>query len=146
MAGLAGLRIGYGFGDAELLAALHRVREPFNTTSVAQAAALAALSDDEHVSRVRELAWKERTFLFAELCARPFVTARPSIANFLLVDVPVPFAPLEAEFTRRGVIVRPMGGWGFPNSFRVSAGTREENEKFLFALDQIASAGLLGPT
>lgn len=145
MSGLAGLRIGYGFGDPELLAAIHRVREPFNTTSVAQAAALAALTDTEHVNRVRELVWKERSFLFAELARRPFVTAHPSIANFLLVDVAVPFAPLESEFTRRGVIVRPMGGWGFPSSFRVSAGTREENEKFLFALDQIAAAGLLGP-
>jgi histidinol-phosphate aminotransferase len=145
MAGLAGLRIGYGFGDPELLAALHRIREPFNTTSVAQAAALAALADDDHVNRVRELSWKERSYLFAELSARPFVSAHPSIANFLLVDVAVPFAPLEAEFTRRGVIVRPMGGWGFPRSFRVSAGTREENEKFLFVLDQVAAAGLLGP-
>ncbi|MEI8335226.1 MAG: aminotransferase class I/II-fold pyridoxal phosphate-dependent enzyme, partial [Chloroflexota bacterium] len=145
MAGLAGLRIGYGFGPAEILASLHRIREPFNTTSVGQAAAFAALSDHEHVDRVRELVWKEREFLFAELTRRDFVKAWPSIGNFLLVDVPVPFAPLETEFARRGVIVRPMGGWGFPLSFRVSVGAREENERFLFALDAIAGAGLLEP-
>ena len=145
MAGLAGLRIGYGFGPPEILAALHRIREPFNTTSVAQAAAVAALSDHEHVNRVRELVWKERAFLYSELTGRDFVTAWPSIANFLLVDVPVPFAPLESEFARRGVIVRPMGGWGFPRSFRVSVGRREENEQFLSALDAIAKAGLLAP-
>jgi len=97
------------------------------------------------VDRVRELVWKEREFLFAELTRRDFVKAWPSIGNFLLVDVPVPFAPLETEFARRGVIVRPMGGWGFPRSFRVSVGRREENEQFLVALDAIAGAGLLEP-
>lgn len=143
MAGLAGLRIGYAFSCEEVIGNLNRLREPFNTTSVAQAAATAALGDDEHVSRVRELTFRERSFLFAELSRRSAVRARPSIANFFLVDIEVPFGPLEPEFSRRGVILRPMGGWGFPNSFRVSVGSREENEKFLRVLDEVVASGLL---
>ena len=69
----------------------------------------------------------------------------PSVANFLLVETPVPFAPLEPEFARRGVILRPMGSWGFPRAFRVSVGTHAENVRFLGALDEVRAAGLLRP-
>jgi histidinol-phosphate aminotransferase len=142
IAGLAGLRIGYGFSLTDIAQAMHKVREPFNTSSVAQAAALAALQDVEHIRRVRDLVLEERGFLERELSARS-LPPRPSIANFLLVDVSRPFAPLDSEFARRGVIVRPMGGWGFPNAFRLSVGTRAENLRFLEALDAIQAAGLL---
>jgi histidinol-phosphate aminotransferase len=140
--GLAGLRIGYGFAAADVAAALEKVREPFNTTSVAQAAAIAALSDDEHRWKTRALVVEERAFLFRELLLRG-LSPWPSVANFLLVETPVPFAPLEPEFARRGVILRPMGGWGFPRGFRVSVGTHAENLRFLGALDEIRAAGLL---
>ncbi len=142
--GLAGLGIGYGFASEDVAQALEKVREPFNTTSVAQAAATAALFDDEHKWRTRALVVEEREFLFRELIVRG-LNPWPSIANFLLVEVPVPFAPLEAEFARRGVIVRPMAGWGFPRAFRVSVGIHEENRRFLGALDEIGRLGLLDP-
>jgi histidinol-phosphate aminotransferase len=142
--GLAGLRIGYGFAPVDVAEALEKVREPFNTTSVAQAAAIASLSDDEHRFRTRALVLEERAFLFRELLLRG-LSPWPSVANFLLVETPVPFGPLEAEFARRGVILRPMGGWGFPSAFRVSVGTHPENVRFLSALDEIRAAGLLGP-
>ncbi len=142
--GLAGLRIGYGFAPLEVVAAMNKVREPFNTTSVAQAAALAALDDAEHAERTRALVRTERAFLLAELARRP-VTAHPSLGNFLLVDLPVPYAPVDPEFARRGVILRPMAGWGFPRSFRLSVGTRDENVRFLGALDDVIGAGLLRP-
>ncbi len=142
IAGLAGLRIGYGFGPEEVLASMHKVREPFNANLIAQAAALAALDDEEHRRRVRDLVVGERGRVFAELLRRK-VKVHPSIGNFLLVEVGRPFAPLEPEFARRGVIVRPMAGWGYPDGFRVSIGTREENDRFLAVLDELALLGLL---
>ncbi len=142
--GLAGLRIGYGFASEDVAAALEKVREPFNTTSVAQAAAMAALFDDEHKFRTRALVVEERDFLFRELLLRG-LNPWPSVANFLLVEIPVPFVPLEPEFARRGVILRPMAGWGFPRAFRVSVGTHFENRLFLSALDEIGRSGLFDP-
>lgn len=142
--GLAGLRIGYGFAPEDVAEALEKVREPFNTTSVAQAAAIASLSDDEHRFRTRALVLEERAFLFRELLLRG-LSPWPSVANFLLVPTPVLFAPLEPEFARRGVIVRPMAGWGFASAFRVSVGTHPENLRFLATLDEIVAAGLLRP-
>jgi histidinol-phosphate aminotransferase len=142
ISGLAGLRIGYGFASPDVAAALEKVREPFNTSLVAQAAALAALDDDEHRFRTRALVVEERDFLFRELIVRG-LGPWPSVANFLLVEVPVPFAPLEPAFARRGIILRPMDGWGFPNAFRVSVGTHGENLRFLAALDDVRSEGLL---
>jgi histidinol-phosphate aminotransferase len=144
ISGLAGLRIGYCFAPEDVTGALHKVREPFNTTSVAQAAALAALDDDDHRQRVRAHVVEERSFLAGELTKRGF-PPRPSIGNFLLVEVGRPFAPLEPELARRGVIVRPMGGWGFPNAFRLSVGMRAENQRFLAALDELIAAALLAP-
>ena len=142
IAGLAGLRIGYGFTLEEIAQTINKVREPFNTSSVAQAAALAALDDDEHRQAVRELVRDERAFLERELSSRG-LPPRPSIANFFLIETPVPFDPLEPEFARRGVILRPMMGWGFPNAFRLSIGTRAENLSFLSALDEVRELGLL---
>lgn len=140
--GLAGLRIGYGFAPVEVAATLQKVREPFNTSVVAQAAALAALDDTEHMENTRALVLKERAWLVSELAARG-LPPHPSVANFLLVPLPRPFAPLEGEFERRGVILRPMAGWGFPNAFRLSVGTHAENVRFLAALDEVREAGLL---
>ncbi|HMM34250.1 MAG TPA: histidinol-phosphate transaminase [Thermoanaerobaculia bacterium] len=141
--GLAGFRIGYGFTTPEIAAAIHKVREPFNTTAVAQVAAIAALDDDEHCERTVSLVRTERAFLATELARRQAVV-NPSLGNFLLVELPVPFGPLEPEFARRGVILRPMGGWGFPLAFRVSVGTHEENLRFLAAFDDLLAAGKLG--
>lgn len=143
IAGLAGLRIGYGFGPVDVLSAMHKVREPFNANLVAQAAAAAALDDAEHRTRVRDLVVAERARLFSALSDRR-LRVHPSIGNFLLVEVDGEFAPLEPEFARRGVIVRPMAGWGYPRGFRVSVGTREENDRFLAVLDELRAQGLIG--
>ncbi len=137
ISGLAGLRIGYGFGPADVVAAINKVREPFNANLVAQAAALAALGDDAHRSRSRDLVVRERDFLFRELSRRVPVRVHPSIGNFLLVDLPPLAEPLDTGFGRRGVIIRPMAGWGFPGSLRVSVGNHAENVKFLEVLDEL---------
>ena len=141
--GLAGLRVGYAFASPEIAAAMNKVREPFNTTGIGQAAALAALDDAGHRERTKALVRQERPFLAAELARRGAVV-NPSLGNFLLVELPIPFGPLEPEFARRGVILRPMGGWGFPLAFRVSVGTHAENLRFLQAFDELLAAGRLG--
>ncbi|MGA8221185.1 MAG: histidinol-phosphate transaminase [Candidatus Acidiferrales bacterium] len=140
--GLAGLRIGYGIGPAELLNEMNKIRGPFNTSGVAQAGALAALDDVEHVRRSVE---SNRAGL-AQLSAgfkKLGLHFIPSHANFVLVNFGFDADPLSAELLKRGVIVRPMRWMGFPESIRVSVGTHAENEKFLHALAEVQS--IAGP-
>lgn len=141
--GLAGLRIGYAFASPDVAVAMNKVREPFNTTGPAQAAALAALDDVEHCERTRTLVRAERLLLARELASRGAVV-HPSLGNFLLVELPVPYGPVDPEFARRGVILRPMASWGFPLCFRLSIGTHEENARFLAVFDELLAAGRLG--
>ena len=137
--GLAGIRMGYGIGPADLLVELNKLRTPFNTSSVAQAAALAALDDAEHVRRSVEANRAGLRQLADGLTALgvPFV---PSVTNFLLVELGEDTKPLSDELLRRGVIVRPMAWMGFPNAIRVSVGTAEENRLFLSALAAVRAA------
>ena len=130
--GLASLRVGYGYGSAEVCALLNRVRQPFNVNAIAQAAAVAALDDREFADKTaREnragLAQLERGF--GEL-GLEFV---PSVANFLLVQVGNGWRVFEA-LQRRGVIVRPVKSYGMPAWVRVTVGTREQNERLLAEL------------
>jgi histidinol-phosphate aminotransferase len=130
--GLAGLRIGYGIGNAEFVAALEKIRQPFNLNLLAQTAALAALDDVEHVRKTRVnnfagLDFFERAFRELKL---EFV---PSFANFILVHVGDGQRVFEAMQTQ-GVIVRPMGGYQLPEWIRISIGTPPENERCLGAL------------
>ncbi len=130
--GLAGLRIGYGVSAPEVIDVLNRVRQPFNVNSLAQVAALAALDDEEHVRRVRETVWEGRAYLQREL-DRLGLEYAPSWANFLLVKIG---AGGYERLLRKGVIVRPMEGYGFPGYARVTIGTAEENKRFIGALEE----------
>ncbi|MEP0772751.1 MAG: histidinol-phosphate transaminase [Acidobacteriota bacterium] len=134
--GLAGIRIGYGVAAPEVIATLNRVRSPFNTSSLAQAGALAALDDDEWARRSREHNLQELAFLAAEL-ARRGVRFTPSVTNFILIEFERDVRELFVEFQKMGVIIRPVGGPGLAGCARVSVGLREENEKFLHALDHL---------
>ena len=134
--GLAGLRIGYGTGPAELLAAMNKVRSPFNTSSIAQVAAMAALDDAEHVRRSVESNRAGLEQLSTGLAAMG-ISFVPSVTNFVLVDVGSDAAAVADELMKLGVIVRPMRWMGFPNAIRVTVGTHAENEKFLAALAQV---------
>ncbi len=130
--GLAGLRIGYGIASEECVALLNRVRQPFNANAMAQAAALAALEDHEHVERTRNLVrdglgFFERSFSDLNLS---FV---PSVANFILVDVSNGRKVFEA-MQKDGVIVRPMDVYGLPSYIRITVGTSEENTQCVKAL------------
>jgi histidinol-phosphate aminotransferase len=136
--GLAGLRIGHGIGRRELINYLNRIRSPFNTSAIAQAAALAALDDEEHIRRSVESNNRGLKFL-AERFTQMGVEFVPSVANFILVDVGCDGDEFFERLKREGVIVRPMAFMGFPTAIRVTVGTQEENERFLKAFEQVRS-------
>jgi len=130
--GLAGLRIGYGIGDAELVSTLEKVRQPFNANLLAQVAALAALDDEEHVGRTRANNFAGLDF-FAKALRQLKLEYVPSHANFVLVKVGDGQKVFNA-MQKLGVITRPMGGYHLPEWIRISIGTRAENERCLDAL------------
>ncbi len=137
--GLAGLRIGYAIGRAGLLAAMNKLRTPFNTSGVSQAAALAALDDAEHVARCLAANATERSRLFDELSKLGLRAVR-SHSNFIFIDVGPGASGLYDELLREGVIVRPLAWMGFPYAVRISVGTREENDKLLAAMSHCLHA------
>jgi histidinol-phosphate aminotransferase len=137
--GLAGLRIGYGIGPAALLAEMNKIRGPFNTSGVAQAAALAALDDTEHVRRSVASNRAGLAQLASGLHSLK-IKFVPSVANFLLVIFGTDTEPLVEELLKHGVIVRPMRWMGFPTALRVTVGAHEENEKFLRALAEVRAS------
>jgi histidinol-phosphate aminotransferase len=130
--GLAGLRLGYGIGHPDLIAVLEKIRQPFNINSIAQAGALAALDDVEHMCKTREnnargLDFFQRAFRDLKL---EYI---PSAANFILVRVGEGQKVFEA-MQKLGVITRPMGGYQLPEWLRISVGTSRENERCVDAL------------
>jgi histidinol-phosphate aminotransferase len=145
--GLAGLRIGYGIGPPELVGLLNRLRAPFNTSSLAQVAATAALQDAPHVAETQALTEAGRRYL-REQCEALGLAVVPSVANFLLVDVGRPGPATAEALLRQGVIVRPMGGYGFPTHLRISVGTPQENERCIAALGAVLghSGPMAAPT
>jgi len=130
--GLAGLRVGYGIAQAAVGALLNRVRLPFNVTSVAQAAAGAALLDTDFVRQSHENNRRGLQELSAGLAALG-LSVIPSHANFVLVRVG-PAGRVYQELLARGVIVRPVASYGLPEWLRVSVGLPHENARFLQAL------------
>ncbi len=135
--GLAGIRIGYGVCDRELASYLERARHPFNVNRLAEVAALAALEDDEHVRRTREINVTGELFLSTAL-ARLGVETWPTDANFMLARTG---ADVYEALLGEGVIVRPMRGFGLPDHVRISIGLPEENERFIKALGEILAKG-----
>jgi histidinol-phosphate aminotransferase len=134
--GLAGLRVGYAIGPAQLIDYVNRVRAPFNVSLLAQAAAIAALDDIEHVEKSRAMNHSERARLGRELGALG-VSVTPSQANFILVDVGRPARPVYDALLKKGVIVRPFGN--LPTALRVTIGTPAQNDRFLAALREVLS-------
>ena len=134
--GLAGLRVGYGVGDPRVLETISRVRRPFNVNSVAQASALAALDDEEHIERSREAAAAGIATL-TRAVQEIGLTAYPSLTNFVLVGVHRDAAEVYDRLLREGVIVRPMGAWGLPQHLRISVGTPEQTGRAASALERV---------
>lgn len=143
--GLAGLRIGYGIvSDSGLCDFFNRARTPFNTNAIAQASAIAALDDLDHLAQSVNAALEERKRLKAALAAAGYRTA-PSKGNFLFVDVRQNAADLAVALLKCGVIVKPWKQPGFDMFIRVSMGSREENDHFLRSLEAVRGAGEASP-
>jgi histidinol-phosphate aminotransferase len=134
--GLAGLRIGFSIAQPHITDLLNRIRQPFNVNSLAQAAAIAAIMDDEFLRQgaiLNQKGYAQLTAGFDKLGLRYI----PSSGNFVLVQVGQDEgagARVNLSLLKQGVIVRPVGNYGLPQWLRVSIGLPEENEAFLDAL------------
>lgn len=134
--GLAGLRVGYFVAPSGLVAVMERVRESFNVNLPALAACEAALGDIEHLDWVRARNAEQRATLSDALRTRG-LRVFPSQTNFLLVEFGARTPDIERALVERGVILRPMGGYGLGDCLRVTVGTRDENRRLLAALDEV---------
>ncbi|MFL6569954.1 MAG: histidinol-phosphate transaminase [Chthoniobacterales bacterium] len=133
--GLASLRLGYGIARPELIGVLQKTREPFNVNGLAQAAAIAALADDAHQRRTKEITDEGRAYLqdqFAKMNL-PFV---PSAGNFVLVKVG-DGAAIFRDLLERKIIVRALKGYNLPEWVRISVGTMEQNQACIAALKEV---------
>ena len=134
--GLAGLRIGYAMGDAGVIGLLERLRESFNVNLPALAAAQAALADADHLGSVVQRTAQARTVLREALLQRGLAVG-PAQTNFLLVDLGRDAASIEESLLARGIVLRPMRGYGLPHCLRITVGTDAQNAVLLAALDEV---------
>jgi len=138
--GLAGLRVGYSISSAQIADVINRIREPFNVNSLALVAACAALEDEDYLFRSRQANEQGMEQLESGLNALGLRWIN-SKGNFIAVDFQQDASAINQALLERGVIVRPVAGYGMPNFLRVSIGTHEENARFLTVLKQILSDG-----
>lgn len=136
--GLAGLRVGYGMAPPRLADLLQKARQPFNVNSIAQAGALAALSDGDHTARTRGLN-SEGMAYYQQAFRERGLEYVPSHANFLLVRTGEGDR-LFREMLKQGVIVRAMSGYKLPDWIRISIGTMAQNRRVIEVLDSILAA------
>ncbi|MBM3679243.1 MAG: histidinol-phosphate transaminase [Actinobacteria bacterium] len=134
--GLAGMRVGYGVGPRDVIEAVGKVRRAFDVTSTAQEAALASLDDAEELARRRAVNREAMALLERTLVDAGLEPVGPAVANFLYVDVGDDAAALNDALLRRGVVVRPLTGFGAPTALRITAGTPEE---IAFFAEQLAA-------
>ncbi|MGQ3030472.1 MAG: pyridoxal phosphate-dependent aminotransferase, partial [Ferrovibrionaceae bacterium] len=140
--GLGGMRVGWAYGPEAFIDVMNRMRGPFNVNAPAQAAAVAALADADWVEAARRHndKWLAR---MADGIARLGLSTLPSVGNFMLIRFPEGAHDAAAAFRflqRRGLILRPVAGYGLPQFLRLSLGTDEENEAVLAALADFLAA------
>lgn len=136
--GLAGLRIGYSLSHPGIADILNRVRQPFNTNTLAQAAALAAIADEAHVAssiKSNTQGLQQYATAFNALGLNYI----PSIANFIAVNINRPAMPVYDALLKRGIIVRPVANYNMPQHLRITIGSRVQNERVIGALGEILS-------
>jgi histidinol-phosphate aminotransferase len=135
--GLASLRVGYGIARPELIEVLQKTRQPFNVNGIAQAGALAALGDNEHLRKSKDEVDVGRAYFEDEFRAMK-LKFNPSAGNFVFANVgdgPAVFKKL----LRLKIIVRPLRGYNLPEWLRITVGTMEQNEKCIAALKKVLS-------
>jgi histidinol-phosphate aminotransferase len=136
--GLAGLRVGYGFGPADLLAHCAQMRNTYSVASVAEAAALAAMDDHDHVSRTLQLNSDQAEVLTKGLSGLGYRVV-PTWANFIYCDVREDALDFSTRLQGAGVVIRPLGPWGAPHCIRVSIGAAEQNQLFMEAVRRMCA-------
>jgi len=134
--GLAGLRVGYAMGNAEVISGARRASMPFNVNRLAQIAAGAALEDAEHREKTLRLVHKERNFLSSELSARG-IFHYPTQANFLCLDMKTEIAKIWESIGLRGIALRDLKSFGLPHMARYTLGTRKNNRRLVEILDEL---------
>ena len=136
---MAALRVGYGLSHAHVAELMNRVRHPFNVNAPAQAAAIAALGDQDHVARsvAHNRAEMERLTAGLDRLGLEWI---PSVCNFITVDLGRPAAPVDQALLHAGVICRPVANYGLPNHLRISIGLADENDRLLAALERALAA------
>ena len=134
--GLAGLRIGFAVADGDLIGVMERVREPFPVNRVAQAAALAALGDEDHRKGILRVNEEGKAFLYGEF-DRLDVDYVPTQANFIFVDFKKDSQKIYNALLKEGMIIRPGSIWDYPTSARITIGTMDENRRFIEKLEKV---------
>jgi len=134
--GLAGLRIGYGIARPQIIEMLNRARPPFNVNSLAQAAALASLKDKYQIIRSKKLIKEEKEYLYSNL-DKMKLSYIPTQANFILIKLGIKASHVEKRLLQDGIIIRGMKAYNLTQYIRLTIGTREQNERFIRALDKI---------
>ena len=136
MYGLAGLRVGYGVANEELIDLLNRIREPFNVNSIAQAAATACLKDKTYYRGIAKKVEGQRQFLYKNF-QEMGLQFQKSYTNFILLNVQKDSSEVSKQLLKKGVIIRDMNVWGLKNYIRVTIGTEPENRRFISALRSV---------
>jgi len=134
--GLAGVRVGYGIGPAELMSYFARMRTTFSVSHVAQVAALAALDDEAHTQQTLKNNADQAERLVAGITELGYPPI-PTWANFLYCELGDDAAAVAKRLQAEGVIVRPLGPWGALTAIRVTIGTTEQNDIFLRAFKRV---------
>lgn len=133
--GLAALRVGYGIAPPHLIALLQKARQPFNVNAIAQAAALAAISDSNHIQQTRQINQEGMKFLEGAFNQRGLEYVK-SYANFILVKIGNG-DQIFNDMLKQGVIVRAMSSYKLPDWIRISIGTPQQNQRVLEVLDSL---------
>ena len=135
--GLAGLRVGYGVGPADVIEGIGKTRRAFDVNTQAQVAALASMDSEAELVERRRLTVEGRATLERTLREHGLEPAGPAVANFLFVEVGEDAQPLYEALLRQGAIVRPMAAFGAPGALRITVGTPDENAFFADALASV---------
>ncbi len=134
--GLAGLRVGFGIASRPIIDILNRLREPFNVNSMAQAAAMAALSDGGYYRKILRETQAQKQYLYDSL-KKMGVAYEESFTNFILVHVIKDSSRTAQALLKKGVIVRDMAAWGLKGYIRVTIGNPSENKRFIKTLGAV---------
>ncbi len=136
--GLAGFRLGYTIGDKELIALINKIRNPFNVTLPTQAAAVVAINDEEFLAKVVANNNEGKNYIYGEFDKLGLEYAKTE-ANHIIFNAKKDSGLVFNELLKRGVIIRPVGGFSSNTWLRVSIGTMEENKEFIKALKEVLS-------